>query len=399
MERLITDTEKPIKIWASDLEGEAERQLRNLASLPIIYSHVAAMADSHAGRGSTVGAVIATRGAIIPAAVGVDIGCGMCAVRTPFKVDQLGGSEKWRRLRGAIERAVPTGHDVNRSTSERTRAAFASLGPLSPTAQASLRKETMEKASLSLGSLGGGNHFIELCTDLEENLWVMLHSGSRNIGKTLADIHISKAKHLMKETLYTLPDPDLAYLTQDTRDFRAYMHDLLWAQQFAKENRNEMMIRMLREVSMHVLSEDIGVSAMTHERVDCHHNYTALENYGGHQVYITRKGAVSARKNELGIIPGSMGAKSFIVRGLGNLDSFCSCSHGAGRRMSRTKAKELFSEADLRRQTEGVECRKDRKVVDEIPAAYKDIDQVMLNQRDLVEPVHQLKQLICVKGA
>ena len=399
MERIITDTKLPIKIWASDLEGEAERQLRNLASMPFIYSHVAAMADAHAGRVSTVGTVIATRGAIIPEAVGVDIDCGMCAVRTPFKVDQLGGSERLRTLRGNIERSVPSGHDANRSTSDRTRLAFQSLGSLSPTAQASLRKDTIEKAKLSLGSLGGGNHFIELCTDLDSNLWVMLHSGSRNIGKTLADIHISKAKYLMKEALNELPDPDLAFLTQETKDFRAYLHDLLWAQQFAKENRNEMMLRVLREVSMHILKEDIGVSAMTTERVDCHHNYTSLEHYGGHQVYITRKGAVSARKNELGIIPGSMGAKSFIVRGLGNEESFCSCSHGAGRRMSRTKAKELYSEADLRRQTQGVECRKDRKVVDEIPAAYKDIDQVMRNQADLVEPVYELKQLICVKGA
>jgi tRNA-splicing ligase RtcB (3'-phosphate/5'-hydroxy nucleic acid ligase) len=399
MKRVISDTKVPVKIWADDLEAEAEKQLRNMANMPFIYRHVAAMPDAHAGRGSTVGTVIATQGAIIPAAVGVDIGCGMCALKLPFKVDLLGGSEKLAQLRHSIERSIPTGMHGNKSTNERVETAFKALGDVSQTAQSKLRQGVFQKALYALGTLGGGNHFIEICADKEDNAWIMLHSGSRNIGKCLAEIHIDKAKDLMKQYFISLPDPDLAYLAQHTPEFKEYLHDLMWGQQFAMANRNEMMDRTLREVLYHVgMLDQYNVLKESLFRVNCHHNYTAIENHSGKNVYVTRKGAVSARVGEYGIIPGSMGTRSYIVKGLGNSESFCSCSHGAGRRMSRTKAREVFTIEDLKAQTAGIECRKDNKVLDEIPGSYKDIDVVMDNQKDLVEPVAELRQLICIKG-
>ncbi len=398
MIRVISDTNKPVKLWVTELEAEAEAQVRNIANLPFIEKHVALMPDAHAGKGSTVGTVIATNGAIIPAAVGVDIGCGMCAVKLPFKVDALGGDEKLRTLRHSIERSVPVGFNANKEISDRVGYEFRSLGNLSPAGQEKVSGRILTNAVHQLGTLGGGNHFIEICTDLEGNAWVMLHSGSRNIGKCLAEVHIAKAKDIMKNYFINLPDPDLAYLAQGTPEFRSYIQDLMWGQAFAKANRNEMMLKVLKDISYHVYGEDKGHEAMTSFRVDCHHNYTAIENHFGKNLYITRKGAVSAKEGEYGIIPGSMGAKSFIVQGLGNVDSFSSCSHGAGRKMSRTKARLLFNKDDLANQTAGVECRKDDGVVDEIPAAYKDIDVVMNNQADLVKPVYQLKQLICIKG-
>jgi len=392
MLRVIQDTKKPVKIWASDLEGEAEAQLRNMGNMPFIHSHVAAMADAHAGKGSTVGTVIATRGAIIPAAVGVDIGCGMCAVKLPFRVDRLGDS--LAKLRASIERSVPVGFHSNKEPTPRVNDALQAIpGNFTPT-----KGLNLDKVACQLGTLGGGNHFIEICADTEGGAWVMLHSGSRNLGKTLAEVHIDNAKNLMKRYFIELPDPDLAFLAQDTDEFKAYLKDLMWAQQYAKANRNEMMLRVLKDVSFHVYGEDRGAQEMTEMRVDCHHNYTAMENHQGQNVWITRKGAVSARQDEWGIIPGSMGSQSFIVRGKGNPDSFCSCSHGAGRRMSRTKARQMFTSADLAAQTEGVECRKDDAVLDEIPASYKDIEVVMANQSDLVEPIYRLKQILCIKG-
>lgn len=399
MIRVIGDTKRPIKIWASDLEAEAEKQLRNLAELPFIYSHVAVMPDGHAGRGSTVGTVIATQGAIIPAAVGVDIGCGMCALKLPFKVDELGGEEKLRALRHSIERSVPVGKRPNSSITPSAKVAFEALGPLNVEGYPYITTNTVERAAQSLGTLGGGNHFIEICKDLDDNAWIMLHSGSRNIGKCLAEVHIDRAKNIMKEYFINLPDPDLAYLAQGTPEFKAYLGHLLWAQRFAMANREEMMDRVLREVLYHVGKLNLYKDHKdTFFRVNCHHNYTSIENFGGHNVYITRKGAVSARDGEYGIIPGSMGAKSFIVQGKGNLESFCSCSHGAGRKMSRTKARATYTTDDLAAQTQGVECRKDDKVLDEIPGSYKDIDVVMANQADLVTPIYELKQLICIKG-
>lgn len=393
MIRVIPDTKKPIKIWASDLEPEAENQLRNMGNMPFIHSHVAAMADAHAGKGSTVGTVIATKGAIIPAAVGVDIGCGMTAVKLPFKVDRFG--DTLAKLRASIERSVPVGFNSNKEPTPRVNDALQAIeGNFSST-----KGLNLDKIACQLGSLGGGNHFIEICTDTEGGAWVMLHSGSRNLGKTLAEVHIDNAKNLMKRYFIDLPDPDLAYLAQGTDEFRNYLKDLMWAQKYAKANRKEMMLRVLKDVSYHVYGEDIGHEAMSTLVVDCHHNYTAMENHKGQNIWITRKGAVSAREGELGIIPGSMGAKSFIVRGKGNEESFCSCSHGAGRKMSRTKARQMFTPEDLAKQTEGVECRKDAAVLDEIPASYKDIEVVMTNQEDLVEPVFELKQILCIKGA
>ena len=349
------------------------------------------MPDCHSGKGSTVGTVIATRGAIIPACVGVDIGCGMNAVKLPFKVDLLG--DTLSKLRSSIERSVPVGFNQNKEVSERVVSAFNGLGDTWSKGSVNL-----EKALYQLGSLGGGNHFIEICQDENSTAWVVLHSGSRNIGKSLADIHIQQAKGLMKEYFIDLPDPDLAYLAQGSKEFRGYLVDLNWAQNYAAANRNEMMMRVLKDISYHIYGEDKGADFMAIFKVDCHHNYTKMENHFNANVWVTRKGAVSAREGEYGIIPGSMGTKSYIVKGKGNLESFCSCSHGAGRRMSRNKARQLFTIADLEKQTFGVECRKDSAVIDEIPASYKDIDEVMANQADLVEIVHTLKQLICIKG-
>lgn len=399
MIRVNSESKKPIKIWATNLEPEAEQQAKNLADMPFIANHVALMPDAHFGRGSTVGSVIATKGAIIPAAVGVDIGCGMCAVKLPFTVDSIGGDARLRDLRHSIERSIPTGHNGNKEISDRVAPVFKALGDISETAKEKLRSGVYNKSALQIGSLGGGNHFIEICTDKEGMAWLMLHSGSRNIGKSLAEIHINKAKDLMKQYFIDLPDPDLSFLAQNTPEFKEYLHDLMWAQRYAKENRNEMVMKALRQLSFHFYNEDRQLETLGLLRIDCHHNYTAIENHFGQNVYVTRKGAVSARDGELGIIPGSMGAKSFIVKGKGNKDSFNSCSHGAGRKMSRTKAKQLFTIEDLALQTSGVECRKDADVIDEIPGAYKDIDEVMANQSDLVDPIFELKQVICIKGA
>ncbi len=403
MIRVISDTKKPVKIWASDLEPEAEQQARNLASLPFIFKHVALMPDAHFGRGSTVGSVIATKGAIIPAACGVDIGCGMCALKLPFKVDALGDLAK---LRHSIERSVPTGRNTNKDVKPSAATAFKALGDISETGRNHIKRleKTLENAAHAIGSLGGGNHFIEICQDTNGGAWIMLHSGSRNIGKCLAEIHIDRAKDLMKSYFIDLPDPDLAFLAQQTPQFKEYLHDLMWGQRFAAANREEMMDRVWEQVYRHVYKDDWANMLAGHRdlgammRINCHHNYTSIENHYGENVYITRKGAVSARAGEFGIIPGSMGTKSYIVRGKGNPESFCSCSHGAGRKMSRTKARATFTVEDLKEQTAGVECLKSDGVLDEIPGSYKSIEQVMANQADLVEPIYELKQLLCVKG-
>ncbi len=390
--RVIGDTRVPVKVWATDLEAEAEMQARRIADLPFVYKHVALMPDAHAGKGSTVGTVIATKGAIIPAAIGVDIGCGMAAAKLPFDMNYLNSKVALKDLRHSIERSVPTGRFGNKAMSERVQGMWASLGK----PRQELDERILRNAALQLGTLGGGNHFIEICSDKAGGAWVMLHSGSRNIGKVLAERHIERAKGLMKQYFINLPDPDLSYLAQNTPEFNDYIKDLFWAQTFAMHNRAEMMFRVLK---------DIGFAVGLKKPVDpdyavfCHHNYTTQENHYGQNVWITRKGAVSARAGEIGIIPGSMGTKSYIVRGLGNPESFCSCSHGAGRRMSRTKARQTFTTADLASQTEGVECRKDDAILDEIPGSYKDIDQVMANQADLVEVLYELKAVICVKGA
>lgn len=391
MKSVISDTKVPVKIWATDLESEAETQVRNIANLPFIHKHVAVMPDAHAGKGSTIGTVIATKGAIIPAAVGVDIGCGMSAVRLPFHAGSIPNLSK---LRSSIERSVPVGHNSHKEVTPRIAEALTQIEGGFSTHQGI----NLDKVAKQLGTLGGGNHFIEICSDKQGIAWVLLHSGSRNLGKTFADVHIEKAKGLMKSYFIDLPDPELSYLVQGTPEFQHYIQDLKWAQNYAKANRHEMMLRILKDISHHMYGEERPASELTTFRVDCHHNYCSMENHFGSNVWVTRKGAVSAKAGEFGIIPGSMGTKSYIVKGLGATESFHSCSHGAGRRMSRTKAHATFTLDDLKYQTEGVECRKDAGVIDEIPAAYKDIDVVMSNQSDLVEVVHELKQILCIKG-
>jgi tRNA-splicing ligase RtcB len=379
----------PIKAWVDGvtLEEEALKQLQNLSEMPFIYKHIAVMPDAHWGMGSTVGSVIATNGAIIPAAVGVDIGCGMAAVKLKLRAEHLSGLDT---LRSSIERSVPVGFHANKEITHRMWSSIKSTHPDGTPVN--------EKTYLQLGTLGGGNHFIEICLDQNNDVWIVLHSGSRNIGKTSAEKHINAAKGLMQEYFISLPDPDLAYLVQDTDPFKRYIADLLWCQDYAKQNRNEMMLRVLKDVAYHVYGSDKRYDHLVDMRVDCHHNFTQQENHFDKNIWITRKGAVSAREDQLGIIPGSMGTRSYIVRGKGNLESFCSCSHGAGRAMSRNKAKKLFTLEDHMKATEGVECRKDEDVIDETPMAYKDIDMVMAAQADLVDIVYTLKQVLCVKG-
>lgn len=380
-----------IKSWATEIEQEALSQLEDLANLPFIFNHIAVMPDVHAGKGSTIGSVVATKGAIIPAAIGVDIGCGMCAVKLPVKIDVFGDSLK--DLRHSIERSVPVGFYQNKIVTERMEKSFQHIHT-----KTEIKRDLLYKALHQMGTLGGGNHFIELCHDQDHHAWVMLHSGSRNLGKTLAEDHTNKAKGLMKRCFISLPDPDLAYLVQNTEEFDHYIADLNAAQNYAKFNRQEIMTRVLKDISYFLFKEDRGEKNLTEFRVDCHHNYCQMEHHFNSNVWVTRKGAVSAKKGEWGIIPGSMGAKSFIVKGKGNKMSFQSCAHGAGRRMSRTRARNLFTLEDMEQQTHGVECRKDKNMIDEIPGAYKNIEDVMNHQKDLVDIFYTLKQVLCIKG-
>jgi tRNA-splicing ligase RtcB (3'-phosphate/5'-hydroxy nucleic acid ligase) len=375
--------------WANhEFSFEEQSMLRNVSRLPCLFRHVALMPDAHLGKGSMVGSVVATKDAVIPATVGVDIGCGMMAVKTPFKSGILDG--KLTDLRLAIEEAIPVGfHDyrdpVDQSDSWNGWEDFAQLHEGVHDRKA--------KAMKQLGTLGGGNHFIEVCLDTENFVWLMLHSGSRNIGKELAERHIATAKSLWK--LSELPAPDLAYFIQGTPEFAAYWKDLKWAQNYAMKNREIMMARLLKVFNKMFNHREPFKPEV---QVNCHHNYVALEEHYGEQVFVTRKGAINADKDSYGIIPGSMGAKSFIVKGRGTPESFNSCSHGAGRKMSRGAAKRKFTREDLAKQTAGVECRKDQGVLDEIPGAYKSIEAVMKNQEDLVEIVAEIKQVVCVKG-
>ncbi|AFY02476.1 RtcB family protein [Bdellovibrio bacteriovorus] len=382
----------PVKIWSpeSEVESQALKQLQNVASLPFVFKHVAAMPDVHLGIGATVGSVIATKGAVIPAAVGVDIGCGMIAARLNVNPELV--LHDLDRLRAGIERVIPLGHESNKKLTQEVQnwKGWKNM----PESVSLLRLK--DRAAHQLGSLGGGNHFIEICTDEEGAVWVMLHSGSRNVGKSLAEEHIREAKGEIAKLAVKLPDPDLAYYLEGTTEYENYMRDLEWAQSYALENREEMLRRVMEVISHHVGKK--GAPLPYSLKVNCHHNYATREVHYGEDVLVTRKGAVRARQGDLGIIPGSMGARSYIVRGKGSAESFDSCSHGAGRRMSRSEAKRRFSLADLQKQTAGVECRKDAGVIDEIPSAYKDIDQVMKNQTDLVDVVAVLKQVLCVKG-
>ncbi|MFC5721969.1 RtcB family protein [Streptomyces gamaensis] len=386
----------PIRMWAdpAGVEDVAMQQLRNVSTLPWIKG-LAVMPDVHFGKGATVGSVIAMKGAVCPAAVGVDIGCGMSAVRTSLTANDLPGDLS--RLRRRIEDAIPVGRAMHDSPVDPRR-----LHGL-PTAHwddfwgrfdgvAEAVRFRHERAHKQMGTLGGGNHFWELCLDADDRVWIMLHSGSRNIGKELAEYHIGEAQKLPHN--HGLIDRDLAVFVADTPQMAAYRHDLFWAQEYARHNREVMMA-----LSQDVLRREFKKAGVTFDEViSCHHNYVAEETYEGMDLLVTRKGAIRAGGGEYGIIPGSMGTGSYIVRGLGNPDSFNSASHGAGRRMSRNAAKRRFTAQDLKEQTRGVECRKDAGVVDEIPAAYKPIEQVIDQQRDLVEVVARLKQVVCVKG-
>ncbi|MEQ9358675.1 RtcB family protein [Coleofasciculus chthonoplastes] len=390
-EQLKLSTDKPVLSWANhDLGHEETQMAKNVASLPFVFKHVALMPDVHLGKGALVGSVLATKDAVIPAAVGVDIGCGMAAIKTPFVAEQLEG--KLKKIRLDIEAAIPLGFNQNKEVEKDASnwQGWTHFKDLHRGVQ-----DVQGKAMKQLGSLGGGNHFIELCLDTDNSVWLMLHSGSRNIGNRLAQCHISTAKELAKLAGNRLPDPDLAYFIAGTPEFAAYWRDLQWAQNYARYNRDVMMARFKRIVEKYLAG---GKPIKPLLEVNCHHNYAEKEVHFGEDVYVTRKGAVRAREEDYGIIPGSMGAKSFIVKGKGNHASYCSCSHGAGRLMSRKKAKKQFSLDDLVTQTQGVECRKDGGVLDEIPGAYKPIDEVMNNQADLVEVVATLKQVVCVKG-
>lgn len=382
---------KPVLSWANHDLASAEVQMaKNVASLPFVFKHVALMPDVHLGKGALVGSVVATKDALVPAAVGVDIGCGMCAIQTPFVANQLEG--KLKTIRNQIEAAIPVGFNANK-TVEKSVYNWQGWNQFKHLHNGVHHLEN--KALKQMGSLGGGNHFIEVCLDEADQVWLMLHSGSRHIGNMLAQNHIKTAKDLAKLAQEKLPDPDLSYFVAGTEEFDAYWRDLQWAQDYARFNRDVMMARFKRIVEQHVAG---GKPTKPLLSVNCHHNYAEQEVHFDESVYVTRKGAVRARQDDYGIIPGSMGARSYIVKGKGNHDSYCSCAHGAGRQMSRSKAKRKFTVDDLVKQTEGIECRKDHGVLDEIPAAYKPIEQVMDNQSDLVEVVATLKQVVCVKG-
>jgi len=400
----------PIKMWTKgvQLEDVAASQLKNMANMPFIYKHIAVMPDVHWGLGATIGSVIATKGAIIPAAVGVDIGCGMIALRTSLKASQL--PDNLSAVRSAIEAAVPHGRTDNGGRNDR-----GAWGEVPDTAAArwtvdldNRYKEITQKHPKAqafntvrhMGTLGTGNHFIEVCLDEGDAVWIMLHSGSRGCGNRIGSYFISEAKKEMERWFIQLPDKDLAYIVEGSALFTDYMQAVGWAQDFAKENRNEMMMATLAALDSQFPALPVMAATMDmpEKAVNCHHNYVAKEHHFGSNVWVTRKGAVRAREGDLGIIPGSMGVQSYIVRGKGMAESFNSCSHGAGRAMSRRQAKDDFSVEDHAKATEGVECRKDEGVIDETPGAYKPIEAVMAAQQDLVEVIHTLKQVICVKG-
>lgn len=389
---------RPIKLWTDDIEPSALQQLKNVAQLPFIHKNgVVAMPDVHYGIGATIGSVIATKGAIIPAAVGVDIGCGMNAVCTSLTASDL--PESLAELRHDIERSVPLGTGGRHQKTEIIERHFKRLPPGDPRWGRALMSgvandKGLERASAQLGTLGSGNHFIELCLDEQQAIWVMLHSGSRGTGNIIGRQFIEQAKQLMEKYFITLPDKNLAYFPVNTQEFEDYVAAVAWCQDYALLNRQIML-----ELIISSMRHRLPLFSLTNEVIACHHNYVERENHYNENVWVTRKGAIRAREVDLGIIPGSMGTKSYIVRGKGNPESYHSCSHGAGRKMGRKEAARRFTIADLEQQTQGVDCRKDAAVIDEIPSAYKDIDTVMANQTDLVEIVHTLKQICCIKGA
>jgi tRNA-splicing ligase RtcB len=390
-----------VKLWLplEELEPEAQHQIFNVAKLPWVFKHVAVMPDAHFGRGCTVGTVIAMKNAVAPSAVGVDLGCGMGAIKTNLKASDL--PDNLHEIRHDIERSIPVGFNGHKSP------CFDSVENINYEGNGFQFKEKYERLSSQfttlkaprlnrervlhqLGTLGGGNHFIELCVDTEQTVWLVLHSGSRNAGKEIAEHHIKIAKKLSHN--HELPDPDLAVFLSDSQEMHDYRNDLWWAQNYAYINRELMMRLYFKQMKRRYPHLKATLT------VNCHHNYVSEEKHYGEDVLVTRKGAINAEFGNWGIIPGSMGTKSYIVQGLGNPESFNSASHGAGRRMSRGKAKKTFTLEDLAKQTEGVECRKDQGVLDEIPGAYKDIDKVMEYQKDLVQVRHELKQVMCIKG-
>ncbi|MBM3503874.1 MAG: RtcB family protein [Alphaproteobacteria bacterium] len=399
----------PIKAWTRGLpiEPQAMTQLHNVAALPFVHSHVAVMPDVHWGKGATVGSVIPCKGAIVPAAVGVDIGCGMMAIETGLTSHQL--PDALAPLRSAIEATVPHGRTSHDPAKDRgswqevpndVAGHWQDASYADGTLRQGLERLIARHPALAqansvhhLGTLGTGNHFIELCLDEHDHLWIMLHSGSRGIGNRIGSYFIERAKREAERWHIQLPDRDLSWLPEGTPLFDDYLEAVGWAQAFARTNRDLMMARIIETLRTHLTDFRLGETA-----INCHHNYVVEEEHFGAKVWVTRKGALRARVGDLGIIPGSMGARSYIVRGKGNPASFHSCSHGAGRTMSRTQAQRRFTVADHERATAGVECRKDAGVIDETPMAYKDIDQVIAAQRDLVEVVHTLKQIVCVKG-
>ena len=383
----------PVLVWTDNLDENSTRQLLNTASLPCVFHHVAAMPDVHFGIGATVGSVVATKEAIIPAAVGVDIGCGMMAAKLPFTAEQLPDSLK--ALRSEIEWSIPVGFNQhNEPVLEAVEwAGFAGFKDIPE--QVHYRGQ---KALCQLGTLGGGNHFIEVCLDTDKNVWVMLHSGSRNIGNEIAKVYIETAKGLFGEVLKNLADPDLAYLAEGTAEFDAYWRDLQWAQSYAMKNREIMMARVLRAVAK-VLMNDWREPIIPLMQVNCHHNYAEREHHFGEDVIVTRKGAVRATCEDYGIIPGSMGARSFIVKGKGNADSFQSCSHGAGRKMGRNVARKTLNLEEEQKKMEGIiHGLRSVNELDEAPGSYKDIDTVIANQQDLVKIKVKLKPLAVIKG-
>lgn len=378
--------------WDS-IEAEAQQQIINTSKVPCLFHHVAVMPDCHFGKGATVGTVIATQGAVIPAAVGVDIGCGMIAVKTNLTRSSF-TPELLKNIREGLERRIPM--SAGKFNSRIQVSAYNKIKQLEEMAtpeQLEFYLSISSNWQNQLGTLGGGNHFIELCVDEEDTIWATLHSGSRGIGNKIGNYYIKVAQGLMEKFHVSLPDPDLAYLPEDTPEFKAYMRDLKWAQEFARLNRDEMMDRFLTELSYTFP----GMMAEV-ERINCHHNFTQIENHLGHNVWITRKGAVDASLGKKAMIPGSMGTRSYIVSGLANPMSFNSSPHGAGRRMSRARAKQAFKIEDLEKAMEGIEYRRSDVLIDEIPGAYKDIDEVMENAKELVKIEYTLKQLLNCKG-
>lgn len=392
--------ENNIYSWADwdSVDELAKTQVRNTSRLPIVAGRVMLMPDAHGGIGACVGSVVPTRKAIVPASVGVDIGCGMAAVQLSLTAKDLPNSLD--RIRSRIESEIPVGaamHDPARlpaQVSDVTPRLWAGLKDVLESAPGLLDKRKNKSAwALQVGTLGGGNHFIELCLDEQDRVWAMLHSGSRGIGNSIGEYYISKAREIAERMDIHVPDRDLAWLPEGTPEFSAYWRALEWAQNYAQWNRTVMF-----SVLLDALQKHLPTFTTSRGIINCHHNYVAREAHNGEEVYVTRKGAIRAGVGEMGIIPGSMGTASYIVEGLGNEESFCSCSHGAGRIMSRGEAKRRFTQDDLIAQTAGIECRKDAGVVDEIPGAYKNIDEVMERQKDLVRPVHKLRQVLCVKG-